>query len=245
MPRSDDDIHHLTEADRTSQTRFGPRPVPEGHRTASPYPHRPAKASRIPPGGPVSPDGKEVWPEPSLTSKIVVWGGMAVGAAALTAGAVLATRKLADAISGEDDRPARPAPYRGYDADRPDGSLAPRFADMNEDEREAIRRRERDRARREAAQAAKTRSRASRSRNFVGEVTETATALTDGLNDVTRSLNSAFDGFRGVAAQANAIVAEFVAAADQLRGLMDRGAAPTARDKPDSDQPDDPRSHRL
>ena len=46
-----------TDADITSETRFGPRPVPKGHRR----PAGPQDYRRIPPSGDVSPDGKRAY----------------------------------------------------------------------------------------------------------------------------------------------------------------------------------------
>lgn len=97
----DKDPHHLTEADRDSETRFGTRRVPDGHRTGSPYPHRHIKSSRIIPSAPVSPDGRSAYPRPALSSKIIVWGGVALGVAGLTTATLLAARKISDVISDD------------------------------------------------------------------------------------------------------------------------------------------------
>lgn len=235
----DDDIHHLTEADRTSETRFGPRRVPEGHKTASPYPHRPMRSSRIPPSGPVSPDGKTIWPRPSLTAKVIVWGGVAAATVAATAGAVIATRKLADLIHGDG---------HGRGGKNRAAHLAPRFADMNEDGREAIRARVRMQARKDQRRAASLRAEASRRRNVADDLTRTATGLSSGLNGVTNSLVQAFNGFRSVAGQASGIIAEFAIAADQLRAIL-RGSGDQDSDRGpsrnDNRPKDDERHHRL
>lgn len=226
----DDDIHDMTEADRTSQTRFGPRPVPKGHRTASPYPHKPMKSSRIPPSGPVSPDGRSVWPIPSLAARIVVWGGVAAAAAAVSAGLVIATRKLTE------DRPrhADAAPRRKS------AGLAPRFADLDDDEREEMRRRARAQARADQRRAAGLRAKASRGRDAASSLTERATGLSASLNGVTDSLLSAFNGFRSVATQAGEIVAEFGAAAELVRNIL-QPRPPREDARPQEDD----RTHRL
>ncbi len=70
MHHSEDDPNHLTEADRTSETRFGPRPVPEGHRPPGSHPLRALKASR-----------RAAARGPSLSAKIIVWGGVGLGVA--------------------------------------------------------------------------------------------------------------------------------------------------------------------
>lgn len=94
-----------TEADTTSDTRFGPRPVPQGHH----HPQGKPQARRIPPHGAVSPDGRKPWPQPSSSAKWLTWGGTALTAAALTAGTVIAARQLIHALS--DDKPRRgPSP---------------------------------------------------------------------------------------------------------------------------------------
>lgn len=199
--RPQDTHPHLTEADRDSQTRFGTRRVPEGHRTASPYPHRKMVSSRIPPSGEVSPDGRHVWPRPSLAARIIVWGGVAAGVAGLTAAGVAVGR----AIAGN-DRPA--------ERDR----VAPRFAQIDEDEREAMRRRVRAQARADAEAAARLRAKASRSRGTPAQrLTETANEVSTGLNAVVGSVLSAFEAFNTVAGQARGVVEQFTRTADQIR----------------------------
>lgn len=225
MRRPHDPHPQLTEADHTSQTRFGPRPVPEGHKTGSPYPHRPMRSTKVPPSGRVSPDGRQAWPEPSLTAKVIVWGGMALGVAGITAATSIAARKLVASDRPEPPRLTGPAP------------VAPRFAQLEEDDREAMRRRVRAQARDDAAQKARLRSKAGQGRdrgNFAKDLTRTATELTDGLNGVAQSLVTAFDSFRGVSRQATTIVADFVAAADQLKSMVNGapGPAPAPRSAP-------------
>ncbi|WP_108502821.1 hypothetical protein [Paracoccus indicus] len=222
MRRPHDPHPELTEADHTSQTRFGPRPVPEGHKTGSPYPHRPMRSTKVPPSGRVSPDGRHAWPEPSLSAKIIVWGGMALGVAGITAATSIAARKLVASDRPEPPRLTGPAP------------VAPRFAQLEEDEREAMRRRVRAQAREDATQKARLRAKAGQRRdpaNFAKDLTRTATELTDGLNGVAQSLQTAFDSFRGVSQQATTIVADFVAAADQLKSMVNGapGPAPAPR----------------
>ncbi|MGZ3215899.1 hypothetical protein [Paracoccus sp. T5] len=233
-----------TDADRTSQTRFGPRPVPEGHHPASQSAHRKMVSSRIPPSGHVSPDGRRAWPTPTLTSKAIVWGGVALGIAGLTAATAIAARKLVGA-----DEPER-APRR-----RGPAPVAPRFAELDESEREAMRRRVREQAREDSQTKALLRVEASRSRprrgNFAQDLTKTANELSEGLNGVAQSLTTAFNAFRGVSQQANAIVGDFVTAADQLRAVIGGGsdgpATPPA--KPAPGNPETPqdriRTHRL
>ncbi|TGN59395.1 hypothetical protein E4L95_11585 [Paracoccus liaowanqingii] len=216
--RPPNDAHpEMTEADRTSQTRFGPRPVPKGHKTASPYAHRKMVSSRIPPSGKVSPDGTRSWPKPSTTAKVVVWGGVALGMAGIAAAISLAVQSL----SGDDDAPA---PRRRIDGPRP---AAPRFAELDEDDREAVRRRVRAQALEDKRRTAQVRAKAGRGRaNIAKDLTQTATDLSQGLNGVAQSLLAAFQSFRGVSHQATGIVGEFVTAADQLRAILNGGAGP-------------------
>lgn len=224
----------LTEADRDSETRFGIRPVPDDHRTASPYPHRKMPSSRVPPSGKVSPDGKRIWPQPSLAAKIIVWGGIAAGVAGVTAAAAITARKLAGHDRPLlDERPVRP-------------SEAPRFAAIGEDEREEIRRRVRAQAREDSRAAARVRAEASRKRsgrgNAARNLTTTATDLSTGLNGVVQSVLGAFDAFQRVAGQTRSILGEFTAAADQIRAMgSERGGVNTPPQQSDprqsADQP--------
>lgn len=244
MP-SDKDTYRLTEADRTSQTRFGPRPVPPGHRTGADHPSHDRALSGA---------GSD-YPAPSLTSKIVVWGGIALGVAGATAATVMAARKVGDMMRDDvSDTPARPrnyAPQQEY--------VAPRFKAMDDDEQEAMRRRVRARARADEDEAARLRAAASRrrrkpKRNFAQDLTETASHLSSGLDGVTKSLANAFQGFRSVATQATGIVSEFALAADQLRSVMrgsEQAAQPAPRDYPRGAEADEAatrehqRTHRL
>ena len=240
-----DDDRPLTEADVTSHTRFGPRPVPKGHRTSSRFPRPATKSSRIIPTAPMSPDGRSAYPTPSLSTKIVVWGGVALGVAGATAGAITAARKIAGMIESDPPK-SRPRSIRNETA------LAPRFTDRDEEEREAIRRRARQQAREDSEEVARLRAEAARRRNppkrgnVAKDLTRTATDLSSGLEGVARSLSSAFDAFRGVASQASGIVAEFALAADAVRNAL-HGDGKTAT-KPDASVPrgdDASRPHRL
>lgn len=206
----DDDPHRLTEADRDSDTRFGPRPVPKGHRTASPYPHRPMRSSRIIPSAPMSPDGRSAYPTPALSSKIIVWGGVALGVAGLTAGTLLALRKL----SGGDT-----------------GGLRARPGQQNQASREAVRPTAESlsqRAPRATPHAARKPSAPSQ-RNIAHDLTRTATDLSASLNGVAQSVLGAVGSFRKVAMQAGDIMAEFSHAAEQVRAMTGR-AAPSGTD---------------
>lgn len=233
-PTLDNDLGS-TEADRTTETRFGPRPVPGGHRSPTGV-----QARRTIPSGRMSPGGQSSYPTPSLGAKIAVWGGVALGVAGGTAAAIFAVRKLADAISGDSSSSSHDRRHR-----------APRFVEMDEDDREAMRRRVRAQDREDRQEFARMRAQASQGRsrvrssgrqgNFVDDVIQTSTRLSESLEGVAKSVSVAMDGFRSVARQATEVVAEFADTADDLRAAI-KGERPR-RDRADRDNHD--RTHRL
>ncbi|SFA44078.1 hypothetical protein SAMN04487972_103160 [Paracoccus halophilus] len=207
---------------------------------------------RIPPHGDVSPDGSRTWPRPSAQAKWLVWGGTALAVAALTAGTVIAGRHLLAALSDESPPP------------RARRAMAPRFADLADEEREAIRQRARARELDDDRRAARLRAEAMRKRRagrrsggpgLLQEVETNTASLSNGVDNLMGALASALLGFREVAAQAGSIVRDFGDTADLIRDLADganRRAVPpgTARTDPagDTAEPetrDDARLHRL
>lgn len=125
------------------------KPVDRAQERYRPSPHY---ARRVPPHAGV-PDDKG---EHTLTSRVLVYGGAAIAAAALTAAAVMTVRKVADLVTGDDeiardaDREAERARARVWDANSGRRSPAPRFAGpaphpARQREREAMRARTRDR----------------------------------------------------------------------------------------------------
>lgn len=70
-----------------------------------PRPAGPDESRPIPPHGPVSPDGGAPWPHPSPAARAVVYGGLALAIAGLTAGTVYLGRRLAGA---DQEPPAAP-----------------------------------------------------------------------------------------------------------------------------------------
>lgn len=238
-----------TGADTPGDTRFGPRPVPKGHR----HPAGPSESRRIPPHGDVSPDGHRVWPRPSPTAKWLVWGGTALAAAAVTVGAVIAARHVLDALSDKDaDRDSR---HGG-----PRSGLAPRFADLSPDEREAMRRRAQSRDDEDARHLARLRAEAEQARaverprrrprraSFAQEVETNAASLRSGIE----SLMMGVTAFRSVASQASGIMREFDGASGIIGAILGRkgDGTCTARDKdqaaaepPMPDLRDDPLTH--
>ena len=233
------------------------------------YAPSPYAAQRVLPHGDVSPEGDRAWPEPSLTSRVLVYGGAAVAAAAVTAGAVLAVRKVADIVSGNDevdrdaDRAAERAAERArkqvYDSSR-GRSSAPAFAAMPEREREAMRARARSQAAADDARRQRMRDEAKRSerparapepgrrpprpaqapqRNLLGEIEHTAQTLTRNINGIVGAVTMAMAAFRSVANQAEGVVREFHGTADQIRGFL--GTAGAGRpEAPRASRPSDP-----
>lgn len=220
-----------TDADETSETRFGPRPVPEGHHRSAERP----ESRRIPPHGDVSPDGSRAYPRPSRLAKWVVWGGTGLAAAALTVGTVYAARGIAEMISGHDGgrpRRPRPSPHPSAGESRPSplqfsGPAADRPA------------------------APQPRPRRPQ-KSLMEEIEANTATLTSSVDNVMHSVTAAVAGFRNIAAQANSIVHEFGDAADLVRDILDRGASDRSQGAHRADPEDengpadhDPRSHRL
>ncbi|WP_299845576.1 hypothetical protein [uncultured Paracoccus sp.] len=182
----------------------------------------PTHSSRIPPSepGPYVDAARAAGRSrrPTLTGKVIYFGGAGILAAAATAAVVLAARKLTD--HGDEPAADRHPPH-----ERP---LAPRFAELDEEEREEIRRRARERARADRNRAARLRAMAARERvaprrNIARDVSETAQNLSGSIHGVMGALTSALSGFRQVATQAGGIMREFSVAADTVRSLLDRG----------------------
>ncbi|MCV2446871.1 hypothetical protein [Paracoccus sp. DMF] len=222
-----------TEADAPSDTRFGPRPVPPGHRG----PHDAPESRRIPPHGAVSPDGSRPWPQPSRSARWLVWGGTALTAAALTAGTVIAARQVMHALSD-------PSPHR----DLP--PKAQRMAAMPDPEREALRRRAETRDRAEDARAEQLRAAAAQARprprkpaprvGLMQEIEANTASLTKGVDNVMQALTAGMTGFRTVAAQASDIMREFGDAAALVQDILGRSRpAGSDRSRRDPPRPDD------
>lgn len=230
------------------------RPVDRRQERYEPSGHA---SRRIPPHGDVSRDGERIWPRPSMTSRVVVYGGAAIAAAAATAGVVLAARKVADMVTGNDDldREAEDAADRArvkvYDEAR-GRYTTPRMAAMPEREREAMRARARARMHDDEAQRSRLRSEARRRHDdeprkprrprpgvrpmgFLDDVEQTAQRLTRTVNEVVQGIGSAVAAFRSVAAQAEGVMRDFHGAADQVRSFLDtgRGAGTNANPRRD------------
>ncbi|MBV0890573.1 hypothetical protein KTN05_01755 [Paracoccus sp. Z118] len=234
MPQSDRPVFGAP-IDRSQET-YRPSPYP----SQKPLPH-----------GDVSLDGKSAWPEPSLTSRIVVWGGTGIVAAALTAGAVLAVRKVADLVTGDDemerdaDREAEKARERVYAASRSRNrsNLAPRFADLNEEARSRMRARQRAREaemerhtrdiRADAAQQQRPQRRRRKPQaNLLGDIENTAQRMSRSAEGLVGSLSAAMAGFRQVAGQAEHVIREFHQTADDIRSLLGTGSGGSSSGDP-------------
>ncbi len=263
MTTRDEIDPQLSDAPDTRETPSGPRTASDdaqGH--GSPY-----EARRTPPHGDVSPDGKRIWPAPSQTSRMLVWGGMAIGAAALTAASVLAARRVVEMVQGDDEapeprpaRPQRPRPQPDHSAaHHTAASLAPRFAEMSDHARQEIRDRTRERELEDALAAAHQRAEAAekalkranrRSRparkDFIREVETNTRRLGGSAESAIGSLSAAFSGFRAVAGQATGIIGEFENAARLVRGLLAQGAEKVKEKAEDiREDVEDRRNHRL
>ena len=171
--------------------------------------------------------------EASDTARVLVWGGVLLGVAGLTAGTILATRKVSDLLAGD--------PRRQPPPDRVPRTLAPRFAELDEDEREMVRRRVRAQARADSVIAARRRAEAARRRHAarpssLSEIAQTASGLTAGVNGLAASLSGAFHGFRSVAAEASSVIGEFAATARQIRNLMGQDRPAASGDERSSDR---------
>lgn len=252
----------------TRDTRLSGDRIDRSQETYEPSPHA---SRRIPPSGDVSHDGKRIYPQPGLSSRILVWGGIVAAAAAATAGGILAVRTVVDGIAGSDEDDAVEAARQRARARARNGKapklprnthagpkrrgprpernaethLAPRFAEMDEGEREAVRSRDRDlreadrRRIEQQRQAARTRGTRPR------PATAGKLGFLDGLNtsiaDVTRSIEAvvgavtvAVEGFKGVAGQAGGIVKDFHDAADNVKSMLDIApGASKRREKPE------------
>lgn len=211
------------------------------------YEPSPFEARRTVPSGRVSPDGKRAWPRPSLTSKILVYGGMGIVAAAATAGAVLGVRAIVHGIAGSDEddaveaarqraRARRSAPRGSQFGPRP--SPASRFAgsapadDDRRAERERAERARTERMRREAARRHAASSLLG-SDSVIDGVSETVASVTGGVRDVLATVTAAIEGFRAVAAQASGVMGDFNRAADEVKSMLEPvvGKRPTGSDR--------------
>ncbi|MRX49084.1 hypothetical protein GI374_01250 [Paracoccus sp. S-4012] len=199
----------------------------------SPYPPR-----GVPPSGDVSPDGTRPWPRTSLTSKVLVYGGIGIAAAAATAGAVLAVRAVVDAISGDDDdedrvEEARERARRRQRSRMPRNAYAPRgrtpryaVGGFNEPEE--------DQERFERARSAPRRRpppQRPMGAGLLDDVNHTVADMTDGVRNLLDTVNAAVKGFQSVAGQAGGIMDEFHNAADTVRSMLDT-AAPDRQRRP-------------
>ena len=216
------------------------------------------ESRRIPPHGDVSPRGDRIWPRPSASAKLLIYGGTALGAAAATAAGILAVRKIADLVSGNDalDREAEHAAEQAAErararvyaaakspAARP--ATATRFSIMSEPDRGEFHTRARSRMREDAQtrrpqseQAGAqdgprvSRPQSARKQGFLDEVESNAQRITRTINEVVGAVGAAVTGFRAVAGQADGILREFGGAADELRSFFSNNRAGPSDHRP-------------
>ncbi len=236
----------FTDDARHEAQRDAHRDAPPRHASASAAPTSPHESRRIPPSGDVSPDGKRIWPRPSLSAKILVWGGTGIAAAALTAGTILAARRIAEAVRHDEDeapatrrRPQARHPVREQ-ATSAAAHLTPRFAELGAEARDQMRARNRQREledaleaahqRAEAAEEALRRARKSagrrirpKARNLMHEVEDNTRKIGQSAESTINSLGAALTGFRAVAGQAGSIISDFEGAAKLIRSLFAQG----------------------
>ena len=191
-------------------------------------------------------------------SKLVLWGG--IGLAAI--GTLLAARAVAEALAADpEDRPQpRPEPKGARE------NLAPRFADMDEEDRRAMRARaradivdfedraeelreaalrdRRNRERQEKERAARRRHRAKARRSFLGDVSEHAVKLATNLTALVAAANAAVDGLQQVSGRTGGIMRDFSDTADQLRGVFGN-CAPKPEPTEEQAEPRRDRTHSL
>lgn len=236
----------FSDSTRREAQRDAHHDAPSRHASESAAPTSPYGSRRIPPSGDVSPDGKRIWPRPSLSAKILVWGGTGIAAAALTAGTILAARRIAEAVRPDEVEP--PAPRRHPQA-RPQvheqatsaaSHLAPRFAELGTEARDQMRARDRQRALEDALEAAHQRAGAAeealrrarksagrrtrpKARNLMHEVEDNTRKIGQSAESTINSLGAALTGFRAVAGQAGSIIGDFEGAAKLIRSLFAQG----------------------
>ncbi|AXC49103.1 hypothetical protein DRW48_04860 [Paracoccus suum] len=243
--------------------------IDRSQETYEPSPH---PSRRTPPSGKVTPNGKRAYPRPSQSAKLLIWGGMGVAAAALTAGTILGVRAVVDAIAGDehDDeieaarrrarargrfgRGPRPMPRNSFTGPRDSGShdFSPRTA-RDDGEHTAAR----DAARREERawiEQQRRRARAAHRPSVAGDFSNQIEDVTRTIRNALGTVTAAIEGFRSVSGQAGSILNEFRGAADTVRTMFDNNAAHPARprareademvDLRDRD-PSQSRTHRL
>lgn len=256
-----DDDAQLTDADLRSQTRFGPRPTAKGHRVHSSR----LDSRRIPPHGDVSPDGKRIWPRPSLTARLVVWGGTAAAVAGATAGAVILGRQIAGLLSARDDPAGHAPPRRARPQGGPSRSVqdladrAERRAEVSDRDEpgdavpDPAGRRGTRRPPRGTPRGAGSTRRPPDALSLTDEIEASSKRLTGTVAGLVGSLGAALSGFHTVSTQARGILEEFGETADLIRkilhGQQDAGKTASRDSSSDNAQGDaardDRRTHRL
>lgn len=227
--------------------------APAGDDRRGEAPNSPYESRRIPPSGDVSPDGQRIWPRPSLAAKVLVWGGTGIAAAALTAGTILAARRLGEIAGGgshhHEDAPrpqsrAAAAPPVRTAPPASTAHLAPRFADLADEARDAMIARSRHRELEDALAAAEMRAKAAeealrrariearskarhrarpKAQSLLSEVENNTRKIGSSAESTINSLGAALTGFRAVASQAGSIIGDFDNAARLIRGLLAQG----------------------
>lgn len=243
MTMTDDDKAKISYADIPTETRMGQRPVPEGHLSAEELDERRADMPRRRRHGPRRLHAKGA-PPPSLTGRILVWGGIGVAAAAVTAAAVMAGRHIGEIFADDHRTPSTPpnlGPRRvrplvaaeneiaddvhlanvsaGNELRRLRGQIARQSENLQAELDAARDRAEQAEARLARLMAAKRKQ----SKSFVADVEQNTRKLGGSIDNAVGSLASAVGGFRNVAGQATSLISEFDTAARLIRNLLARG----------------------
>lgn len=244
-----------------------PGEVDRSQETYTPSSRRPR---RVPPSGDVSYDGSRPWPRPALSSKLLVWGGIGVAAAAASAGAVLGVRAILG--RGDDEEEAALEEARERARRRSSGTSSSTGTSTR---RSGLLRRSSARPRRPASaqpvppprpagiadepvrserrpRPGPARARSGRgATGMLDNVNQTIQEMSSGVRTLLDTVNAAMSGFRSVAQQASGVVGEFREAADSIRSAMHSGPDGHRAEPPAGANPhappgmDDARSHRL
>ncbi|MFD1882398.1 hypothetical protein [Paracoccus pacificus] len=215
----------------------------------------PYNAQRIIPHGDVSLDGRAAYPSPSLSSKIIVWGGLAVGVAGLTAASVMAARGVAHLIAGDDDDKDDARPMRRTARRRPGQPMRPRarvtamegsrgFAEFQHqvDEMTGAEGPPRPQRPRRPARRRPQPRQAGMMEN-----------VSDGFGRLASTISGAIAGLQYVAREAGGLISSFADTADNLRGVFRRDGSRSGENADDprasagsaQKDPDALRRHRL
>lgn len=140
-------------------------------------------------------------PASGAVGQLLIWGGVALGVAGVTAAGVIAARRLTDRANGDD-----PRPHMGKGGGR-DDQPAPGHGPAAATDRDP-----------------------GNSQDLAVELTDKANRLSDGLNGVVRTIIAAFESLRMVADQSARLLEDFAVVADQVNDILQGSSRPPHRD---------------